>query len=501
MEKLSFLINKRSESKDKLSSTSSEYDSLFSKDKFKELFDNHPDVIFTLDVNGKVINVNKSVKKILGDHMNHMNIVEYFEKIDRNIKNNYFQQASKGVTQNYQAVVCDKMSQIIDLDITYIPLFNMDMQVVGVYGSAKDITITKDYLTNLPNRRMFERKIESLIRSAKVDKKNFAVMYLDLDRFKRINETLGNGIANRLLQQFSLKIKKLLPDTSIFARLDGDKFGIVLWDYPQLNLPVTVAKDIIDSMKEPFFIDDYELFITTSIGISIFSDGDNLDELLKHASAALRRAKDIGRNQYQIFSSSLEIASFKLYNLEKDLYKAIDNNQLILHFQPRVEAPTGKMVSAEALIRWEHPEWGLVSPGEFIPLAEESGLIIEIGDWVFKQVCHHLKEWKQNNLNVVPISINISAQRFLTSDWITILNDTLKATDMDPTLLEIEITETTLIRHEKEISSAIHYLKQLGIKVALDDFGTGYSSLSYLTRYPIDTIKIDQSFIKNVAIP
>ena len=498
MEKLTFLKNKRNESKNKLNSSPSDYEYLLSDYIFKELFDNHPDIIFTLDVNRKILNVNKSVKKITSNiEINHLNIEEYFDKDDRSKRNKYFQQTLKGVAQSFKAVVHDINGKIIDLYITYVPIFNTDRQVVGVYGSAKDITNNNDYLTDLPNRRIFEGKIESSIQSSKDEV--FSIMFLDIDRFKHINETLGNGIANKLLQQFSVKVKKLLTETSLFTRLDGDRFGIVLWDYPQLDQPVIVAKAIMESMNELFFVDDYELYITLSAGISTFTKGDNLDGILKQASAALKRAKDLGKNNYQIYSSSLEIASFKRFNLEKDLYKAIDNNQLILHFQPRVETSTGKIVSAEALIRWEHPEWGLVSPKDFILLAKESGYIIEICDWVFKQVCHYLKEWKIKNLKIVPISINISAQRFLKSDWISILNDTIKDTDIDPTLLEIEITETTLIQHEKEVSSAIHYLKELGIKIALDDFGTGYSSLAYLTRYAINTIKIDQSFIRNIT--
>lgn len=500
MEKLKFLKHKRGASKNNLYTDISHNDFLFNNVKFRKLFDNHPDIIFTLDVNGKVLNVNNSVKKIIGDiTKDRIKRAEYLAKDYRHKRKKYFQQTLTGVAQNYKAAAYDKNGQIIDLDITYVPIFNTDMQVVGVYGNAKDVTIKHDYLTGLPNRRMFERKIDALIQSSKEWEKVFSVLYLDLDRFKIINDTLGNGIANKLLQQVSLRIKRLLHEPFLFARLDGDKFGIVLSDYQQSDLPETMAKAIIDSMKEPLFIDNYELYITTSIGITTFSNGDNPDELLKHVNAALKRAKEMGKNNYQIYSSSLKIESFKRYNLEKDLHKALEQNQLLLHFQPRVEASTGTIKSAEALIRWQHPVWGLVSPKEFIPIAEENGFIIEIGDWVFKQVCHYIKEWKQNQLKVVPISINISAQRFLKSDWIKIVNDTLKETGTDPKLIEIEITETTLIQHEKEVSLAIRCLKELGIKVALDDFGTGYSSLSYLTRYPLDTIKIDQSFISNIT--
>ncbi|MEI2400951.1 putative bifunctional diguanylate cyclase/phosphodiesterase, partial [Paenibacillus phytohabitans] len=211
------------------------------------------------------------------------------------------------------------------------------------------------------------------------------------------------------------------------------------------------------------------------------------------------RAKANGKNSYQIYSSSLNINSFKQFYLERDLKKSIESDQLVVYFQPRVDSGTGKIVSAEALVRWEHPVWGLVSPVEFIPLAEETGYIIEIGDWVLDQVCQNITKWKQQNLEVVPISVNISAQRFLRSDWKGKLGTILENNNINPSLIEIEITETTMIKHEEAVKLAIKYIKSLGVKIALDDFGTGYSSITYLKDYPIDTIKIDQSFIKHIA--
>ena len=247
-------------------------------------------------------------------------------------------------------------------------------------------------------------------------------------------------------------------------------------------------------------IEDFELYITASIGISAYpSNGTTVDEIIKNADAALYRAKGSGKNNYQIYSSTINITSFKQYELERDLRKSIENSQLLLHFQPRVDTLTGKIVSAEALVRWEHPEWGLVSPSEFIPLAEETGFINEISDWVLKQVCSYLSEWIQKELSVVPISINVTADRFLRNDWKSTLLNTLKETDVDPALIELEITETTLIQHEKTVESAFQYLKELGIKIALDDFGTGYSSLSHIKDFSIDTIKIDQSFISQIT--
>jgi diguanylate cyclase (GGDEF)-like protein len=393
-----------------------------------------------------------------------------------------------------------------------IPVIDHHGKLIRIDGIVSNITDQKekeykikqlayhDDISELPNRRMFDKKVKSLIESSNNNKQIFTFLKLNIDRFKNINTSLGHRIANNLLKQFGERIKNLLPESSLLARISGDYFGILLWDYHQSDAPEALAKSVIESMKQPFFVGDYELFVTTSIGISTFpSNGENIVELEKCAELALSHAKEIGINNYQLYSPSLAIKSNKLYSLEKDLRKAIENEELILHFQPRVEPNTEKIVGAEALIRWEHPVMGLVSPNEFIPLAEEIGFIDTIGDWVIKQVCQSINKWKKKGVKIVPISINISAQRFLKSDWKKFIHIILEETNMNPSMLELEITETTLIRHEEAVYSAIQFLKELGIKIALDDFGTGYSSLTHLRQYPIDTIKIDKSFIDNIT--
>ncbi|PKG25600.1 EAL domain-containing protein [Niallia nealsonii] len=413
--------------------------------------------------------------------------------------------------QNYRIV--SKNGDIKWVQDQKIPVLDSEGKLLRIDGIVSGITKIKkaeeqikhlayhDYLTNLPNRRMFDEKMEELVNRFEINKTDFVIMYLDLDRFNNINDTLGHSIGDKLLQQFTVRVGGLLKDNSLFARIGGDEFGIILWGYEGSDFPVTVAKNIIDCMNKPFLIDDFELYITTSVGISTFPmNGETKENLIKSADAALHRAKEIGKNNYQIYSSLLNISSYKLYALERDLRKAIENNEFFLHFQPRVDASTGTIVSAEALLRWRHPEWGIVSPREFIPLAEENGLILEIGDWVFQQVCYFIKSWEQKKLSIIPISINISAQRFLKNDFIETVKKVLKETKINPKLIEFEITETTLIHHEEAVSSALQLLKEMGISIALDDFGTGYSSLTYLKQYPIDTIKIDRSFIRNISV-
>jgi diguanylate cyclase (GGDEF)-like protein/PAS domain S-box-containing protein len=488
-----------------------------SEQRFKNIYNNLEVGIWSFDVQTKTyILKSPGIKEITGyssnefDDVNAVMSIIHPEDLPRYIE--LKEQIPKGNPLYHHYRIIHKDGEVRWVQDQSIPVFDSNGNMIRIDGIITNITEHKkseemikhlayhDYLTDLPNRRMFDEKVKTLMESSATNKKTFAIMYMDLDRFNNINDTLGNGIADQLLQQFTQRINRLLNHSSLFARFGSDEFGVIVWDFPQSDYPVNLAKKIIDKLRNPFFVDQYELFITSSIGISTFpTDGETSEELLKNANAALYRAKENGKNNFQIYSSSLNIKSYKLFTLERDLRKALENDEFLVYFQPRVEANTGKIVSAEALIRWEHPIWGLISPKEFIPLAEENGFIIEIGDWVFKQVCHYIKEWKQSGLPIVPISINKSPKRFLRNDWNATVFNVLKETNIDPSLLEFEITETTLLQHNETVMNSINLLKEVGIKIALDDFGTGYSSLTHLEKYPIDTIKIDQSFIRNIS--
>ena len=411
----------------------------------------------------------------------------------------------KGFELQYRII--HKNGNIVWVQDKTLPVFNDEGEVIRIDGIITDITEQKNYddkinqlafydsLTNLPNTILFNQKIDDLIEQGN----RFTVMFLDLDRFRNINNTLGHAIGDIILKQFCERVNKLLTGSNLFSRLGGDEFGLIIWDYDDHCYPESVAKSIIDHLSSPFLANEFELYLSASIGISECpANGDTTIEILKNTSSAVLRAKQNGKNNFHIYSSTLNISSFKTFELERDLRKSIDNNELVLHFQPRVDTKTGKLLSGEALIRWQHPIWGLVSPGEFIPIAEESGFINEISDWVFKEVCRSLADWKKENLQVVPISINIPSQRFLKSDWITLILSVLNQYEIDASLIEFEITETTLFEHEKEVEFAIQFLKELGIKIALDDFGTGYSSLAHINDFSIDTIKIDKSFIQQI---
>lgn len=490
---------------------------LESENQIQHIFDNLEVGIWSLDVKkGKYNLVSKGIEGITGystsDLGNRITWDSLIHPDDYTVYHHNQQRKLKGENLFHQYRIIHRNGDIVWIQDQTLPVLNKKGEVIRIDGIISNITEQKefekkiqylafhDYLTKLPNRMLFENKINELMAASNLVNKHFSILYIDLDRFRNINESLGHPIGDKLLFEFSQRVNMLLNKNTLFARLGGDEFGIILWDYEESDYPIKAAKLIIDCLDVPFNIEDFELLITTSVGISTFPEnGKTIEELIKNADAALYRAKASGKNTYQIYSSSLSINSFKQFYLERDLRKSIDNNQLVVYFQPRVNSGTGKIVSAEALVRWEHPVWGLVSPLEFIPLAEETGYINEIGDWVLDQVCQNITNWKQQNLEVVPISVNISAQRFLKSDWKARLGTILEKNNTDPSLIEFEITETTMIKHEEAVKLALQYMKSIGFKIALDDFGTGYSSITYLKDYPIDTIKIDQSFTKHIA--
>lgn len=390
-----------------------------------------------------------------------------------------------------------------------IPITNDIGEVIRLTGILTDVTDKKnaeekmvylahhDYLTDLPNRRSFDLELSSLIKRSKDNGTEFSVVYLDMDGFKRINDSLGHSVGDELLKHISRRLEKLAGENFVY-RMSGDEFTMLITNYNSVEELIHFAKWIVNEVKKPFLIQDYELFITTSIGISTYpSDGIDAETLLRNADAALYRAKELGRDNYQIYLPSQNIETYKSFLLEKDLRHALANDQFRIHYQPRVDVKTNKVVSAEALIRWEHPEWGLVSPGEFIPLAEESGLIIDIGNWVILNVCKQMKKWERNR--VIPISINISSKSFLKSNWISDLTLIVKETGLDPKLLEFEITENAIMQNEEVVQKTAKLVKDLGIKLSLDDFGTGFSSITHLKHFNFDFIKIDRSFIQNIT--
>ena len=353
-----------------------------------------------------------------------------------------------------------------------------------------------DSLTGLPNRYMLNDYIDKVISESKAGGskvKVMGVMLVDLDRFKIINDSLGHSFGDVVLKEAAQKLKNCVGDKNVVFRYGGDEFVILLPDTGAKEC-ADIAQNITDTFREPFYINGQKTFSTISIGISMFpEDGDNAEMLIKNADVAMYVVKDIGRNNYQFYHESFNRELLRKMELENGLRKALDNNEFVLYYQPQIDLRTGKIIGFEALIRWHHPEYGLVYPAEFIPLAEETGLIVPIGKWVIETACRQNKSWQNMNYGCIPVAVNVSAYQILHSDLSTIVREALNKTELDPKWLVVEITESIMQDIEKT-DAIINELKSFNVRVAIDDFGTGYSTIGLLKNLQFDILKIDPSF-------
>ncbi len=356
-----------------------------------------------------------------------------------------------------------------------------------------------DGLTGLPNRTLFSQRLNHALAQAQRYKKALAVLFIDLDRFKNINDTLGHEAGDSLLQEMAKRLADCLRESDTVARLGGDEFVVLLEEVADPKYAANVARKIIAAALNPFLLKGGEYHITASIGISTYpDDGEDEQTLMKHADIAMYLAKDHGKNNYQFYSAQINAHSFERLALESSLRHALERNEFLLHYQPKIDMKTGDFTGMEALIRWQHPDLGMVSPALFIPLAEETGLIVPIGRWVLKTACAQNKAWQEQGLPRLRISVNLSARQFTEENLVQDVARVLEETGLEPELLELEITESMVMYNPDQAVKLLSELKAMGLYVAIDDFGIGYSSLSQLKRFPIDTIKVDRSFIKDL---
>ncbi len=326
------------------------------------------------------------------------------------------------------------------------------------------------------------------------------MLALDLDHFKRINDTLGHLIGDQLIKAVSVRLLKTLFDSDTVTRIGGGTFIILLPKITKTNHAENVANKLLMAFKSPFLINEHELFTNCSIGIALFpSDGETSDILIKNADAAMHIAKERGKDRFQLFSSSIANNSFERLVLENSLRRALERDEFRLYYQPQVDLHTGKVIGAEALIRWQHPDLGFIPPLEFIPIAEETGLIHPIGEWVLKTACEQKKLWDQQGFKSFRVSVNLSARQFHYANLVDIVGDTIRKSGIDAKDLDLELTESTIMDRLEETTLTLRRLKNMGAHISIDDFGTGYSSLMYLKTFPIDTIKIDKSFVNDVT--
>lgn len=492
---------------------------LFNQEQYESLVKLNQDYLVVFNKNSQIININPKVLELfnfLGQEISYNEIENILLGKYGKWTKGHLEKALEGNIQNFEIDFLDINANKTYLNITILPVITNN-QVQGVYMIGKDITEQKmiqdmnaylahhDELTLLPNRRWMAVKTREALQKAKNAKnaKNeiLAILLIDLDRFKSINDTLGHQIGDKLLEEMGKRILASIDTENHFAsRMGGDEFMILCPDIKCEEEVNTIAEKFLQQLESPFYIEDFELLITASIGICLYpTGGKDAIDLMKNADIALYKAKDLGRNMYQIYDQSMDKKSYQSFFLERDLRKAVMNDEFIVHLQPRVDAKTGKTVSAEALIRWMHPEIGLVSPGEFIPLAEETGLIIPMGKWMKRKVCEKLVEWREAGIPLIPISVNISSQRFLQKEFSSDIRDLLNEFQLEGKWLEIEITENSIMRNEKQVFQTLHELKELGVKIYIDDFGTGYSSFNYLKTFNLNGVKIDRSFIQNIS--
>jgi diguanylate cyclase (GGDEF)-like protein len=370
-----------------------------------------------------------------------------------------------------------------------------------------------DTLTGLPNRYLFHDRLTMFMTQTERHQKKGAVLLIDIDNLKRINDTLGHSEGDILLKEVAdvlhvciratdtMSHEKNFYDTatSTLARLGGDVFTIMLTDIQEPHAGVKVAQRLMKSVSRPFNLNGTEVFITLSIGIAVCpDDGKNADQVLKNADAALNHAKTHGRNSIKFYKESMNSIALKRLTVENELRKAIERNEMMLYYQPRIDVLTGAIVSTEALCRWQKPDAGIVSPAEFIPVAEDSGLILPLGEWILNTACEQNMAWQKSGLIPVSVSVNISGKQFKQNDFVKTISDAIKNSDLAPQYLELEITENILMSNEHRIIDMMKELKDMGIRISIDDFGTGYSSFNYLKRFPMDIIKIDKSFIDEI---
>ncbi|WP_279041915.1 putative bifunctional diguanylate cyclase/phosphodiesterase [Brevibacillus borstelensis] len=326
-----------------------------------------------------------------------------------------------------------------------------------------------------------------------------AVLFVDLDRFKTINDSLGHGIGDELLKSAAERIQKCIEGKYSVARFGGDEFVIMLSEIDHVNTVMRISSSLIAEMSQPFFINGHELFTTVSIGVSLFpKDGTDPQTLIKLADVAMYKAKRLGGNHYQLYKEEMNTLTPERLALENALHHALERNELELYYQPQIETKTGRIVGMEALIRWNHPEQGVISPGVFIPLAEETGLIIPIGEWVLETACRQNKSWQEAGAPKVRVAVNLSAAQFYQEEIVDKVKSVLETSGLAAECLELEITESIAMHSVDRVIETFRELHKVGIQVSMDDFGTGYSSLSYLKHFPIKRLKIDQSFIRGI---
>ncbi|MBY0558028.1 MAG: EAL domain-containing protein [Burkholderiaceae bacterium] len=501
-----------------------------SEKMYRYLVDSSPDIIYTLNHEGRITFVNDRVQQLLGFSREeligkHYSVLVHEEDLERARyafnDRRADERASRNVELRLKSNIGSGIERTFSNTLMTISLNAIGMHVpeqdvkqrefFGTYGVARDITDRKraeevisyqayhDILTDLPNRMLFKDRLGLAVIQAKRKLTELAVMFVDLDRFKLVNDTLGHVKGDELLQQVAQRLKDCLRRGDTLARQGGDEFTIVLPELRDRQDAKSIADKFLESLHRPFDLDGHEVHISASIGIAIYpGDGETIDELLRHADIAMYQVKALGKNGHSFYHNSMLDVSHQKIALEQSLRKALEFNELEMYYQPQIDMATGRIIGAEGLMRWNHPQRGLLSAGEFLPFAEENGLMLPISDWMLGALCRDMLLWNAAGGDAIRLSLNLSPQYLDRGDFFEKMRGALTRYGISPAQIEVEITENICIRNPQYAIEQLNKLCQLGVSVAIDDFGTGYSSLSYLHRFPIHTIKIDQSFVKEI---
>lgn len=497
---------------------------------YRYLVDSSPDIVYTLNEDGRFTFVNDRAYPLLGyapadligKHYSELVHEEDLERA-RYVFNErrVGQRASRNVELRLKSQLGSDQELTFENTLMTISFNSMGMYAVGneptkreffgTYGVARDITDRKraealisyqayhDILTDLPNRVLFKDRLGLAVIQAKRNQSGLAVMFIDLDRFKLVNDTLGHVKGDELLQQVAVRLKNCLRRGDTLARLGGDEFTVVLPELRDKKDAEIIADKFLETFRQPFFLENNEFHISASIGIAVYPvDGESIDELLRHADMAMYHVKAQGKNGHSFYEGAMFDATYREMTLEKSIRRALEHDEFVMYYQPQIDVMTGRISGAEALIRWNHPERGLLAPGEFLPYAEENGLMIAISDWMLEAVCRDICDRNQAGIAPIRISMNVSPHYLDRGDFSAKMRQSLMEYDIPPEMIEVEITENICIRNPQHVNNQLTSLCELGVSVAIDDFGTGYSSLSYLHRFPINTVKIDQSFVKEI---
>lgn len=488
---------------------------IVSEQYYKSLFDHNPDIVYSLDLKGNFTSVNIAFEKNFGftkEELIGKSALKFIYKRDVPFVSQYFNRVIKGQEQLFNVNISLKNNEENLYQIKNIPI-KVNEQIVGIYGIGKNMTEIKkiedkvtelsyyDPLTGLPNRVKFLDTLQIMLAKAKKKKRKLAVLSIDIDRFKFINDGFGHYAGDLILKELSKRIESVLPMGAFLGSFGGDKYTLILSKNVNVENVMKQAKVILNEVEKPSYFEGREFFVTASIGVSLCpSDTGKMQELIKNADIAMNRSKQQGGNRITFFSTDMNSHAKARLELESYLRKALSKEEFHLCYQPQLDLNTGRIYGSEALIRWNHPLLGVVSPADFIPLAEETGLIVEIGKWVLHTACEQNKKWQNEGLAHLIISVNVSAQQFQQPDFVQEVDAALRVSGMEAKYLTLELTESTMLQDVDYSISVMNALKEIGVKVSLDDFGTGYSSLSYLKNLPINILKIDRSFIDNLKL-